>query len=548
MNNDKDIAMKMNEHFTNIGPSLAANLTDPWTYAGQQIITTMSDTIVVDRLELLKLLKDLNTTKSSAIENLSSRLVKDSLVCLIDQFLFLVNLSFRTGTFPTDCKKAIIIPLPKDGDLSNCNNYRPISLLPVPGKIIEKIYHSRLMSYLEDNHILTDKQGGFRKNNSTINTVANFTHEIYSAVNNHEISLTTFIDFSKAFDTVNHEILLAKLKLLGIKNNNFSWLENYLTDRKQCTLVAGTTSEFMKITCGVPQGSILGPLLFLLYVNDMPDVVKDSSIYLYADDTVLLNYGKNMINVKNDMQRDLGKIASWCGRNKLSLNIKKTKNMLFGSRHKLKRTKCDKLQINDAKLEFVSQYKYLGVILDSNLAFTKHLNNVIRIVSHKINLLAKVRRYLDNRASLLIYKTMILPYFDYGDILFMKSQKHLLSKLDHLQKRALKMCLHITGDVPENILLTSADVAHLGRRREAHILNYMYKNKEKEELLDMKNVNTRSRVAPLFKTVIPSCEKYKNSALYHGAILWNMLTVNIRNIDSFDSFKAHQKKAMKENG
>ena len=104
------------------------------------------------------------------------------------------------------------------------------------------------MSYLEDNHILTDKQGGFRKNNSTINTVTNLTHEIYSAINNHEISLTTFIDFSKAFDTVNHEILLAKLKLLGIKNKDFSWLENYLTDRKQCTLVAGTTSEFMKIT------------------------------------------------------------------------------------------------------------------------------------------------------------------------------------------------------------------------------------------------------------------------------------------------------------
>ena len=110
------------------------------------------------------------------------------------------------------------------------------------------------------------------------------------------------------------------------------------------------------------------------------------------------------------------------------------------------------------------------------------------------------------------------------------------------------MCLHITGDVPENILLTSADVAHLVRRGEAHILNYMYKNKEKEELLDIKNVNTRSRVAPLFKTVIPSCEKYKNSALYHGAILWNMLPVNIRKMDSFDSFKTHQKKAMRENG
>ena len=110
------------------------------------------------------------------------------------------------------------------------------------------------------------------------------------------------------------------------------------------------------------------------------------------------------------------------------------------------------------------------------------------------------------------------------------------------------MCLHITGNVPENVLLTSADVAYLGRRREAHILIYMYKNKEKKELLDIQNVNTRSKSAPLFNTVIPSCEKYKNSALYHGAILWNLLPVNIRNIDSFDSFKAHQRKAMKENG
>ena len=193
----------------------------------------MSYTIVVDRLELLKLLKDLNTTKSSAIEKLSSRLVKDLLVCLIDQFVFLVNLSFRTGKFPTDWKKAIIIPLPKDGDLSICHNYRPISLLPVPGKIIEKIYHSRLMSYLEDDHILTEKQGGFRKNNSTINTVTNFTHEIYSAINNHKISLTTFIDFSKAFDTVNHEIVLAKVKLFGIKTITFL---GWKTDRKQCTV------------------------------------------------------------------------------------------------------------------------------------------------------------------------------------------------------------------------------------------------------------------------------------------------------------------------
>ena len=135
-----------------------------------------------------------------------------------------------------------------------CNNYRPISLLPIPGKIAEKIVHNRIMTYFETNDLLNNKQGGFRKTNSTINSVSEFTHEIFTAINNKNISLATFIDFSKAFDTVNHNILLKKLKIYGIENNNLKWVENYLEKRQQCIIANGVSSNYQYITCGVPQG------------------------------------------------------------------------------------------------------------------------------------------------------------------------------------------------------------------------------------------------------------------------------------------------------
>ena len=267
-------------------------------------------------------------------------------------------------------------------------------------------------------------------------------------------------------------------------------------------------------------------------------------MYLYADDTVLLSTNNNILTCKNNMQLDLTRIAAWCRRNKLSLNIKKTKCMLFGSRVRLKNSRCPRLIINNVNIDFVHQYKYLGVILDPHLTFNKHLNNIIKITAHKINLLSKVRQYLTESASLTIYKTMILPYFDYGDILFINSPVKYLDKLDRLQIRAVKLCLRPGWEIPENVLLTSAKVAKLDNRRKAHLLNFMFKKKTCKDLLDIKQVNTRARAAPLFKTFIPKCEKYKNSVFYKGAINWNLLPVNIRNIDTYDSFKNLQKQNM----
>ena len=285
-------------------------------------------------------------------------------------------------------------------------------------------------------------------------------------------------------------------------------------------------------------------LLFLIYINDLSHMVNNTSMYLYADDTVLLSTDSCINTCTENMQRDLIIIAKWCQTNKLSLNIKKTKCMLFGSRVRLKRTRQPKLYINNTLVDFVHQYNYLGVILDSHLTFNKHLNNIIKITAHKMNLLSKIRQYLTKFASITIYKTMILPYFDYGDILFINSSKKQLNKLDHLQKRAIKICLKMGQNIPEEMLLRDAKVAKLNDRREAHLLNYMYKKKDCIELLDIKKINTRARAAPLFKTIIPKCEKYKHSVFYYGAIKWNSLPVKIRNIGTYNSFQSLQKKNM----
>ena len=198
-------------------------------------------------------------------------------------------------------------------------------------------------------------------------------------------------------------------------------------------------------------------------------------MYQNADDTVLLATGNDINDCKYNMQLDLVQLVQWCNRKKWSLNFKKTKCMLFGSRDKLKKSKCSKLLIRDVYIDFVHQYKYLGVILDSHLTLKKHLNNIIKITAHKINLLAKVRQYLTNNACINIYKTMILPYFDYANILFINSSKKLLDKLDPLQRRALRICLKTGDEMPEIILLKSTSTASLDKRRYAHLLNYMYK-------------------------------------------------------------------------
>ena len=324
---ENETAQYINEFFVNIGPNLAKKCDQQWRFNGNHCAQNI-DNIVTNLDEIVKLCKEININKSSCVEQLSSEILRDAFLAVPEKLLELFNLSFELSEIPADWKIAKVTPLPKAGNSSSVGNLRPVSLLPLPSKIIEKIVHNRIYNHCENNNILDERQGGFRPSHSTCITTAHCINDIYKAMNNNKILIATYIDAMKAFDTVDHQILLQKAEYYGIKGDTLSWLRNYLTERYQCTISNNVISDTKLITCGVPQGSVCGPLLFLLYINDIAKVLDHCKVSLYADDTVIYVAHDNVNSALELLQGDLNNLSSWCTRNKLTINSRKT-NIVF---------------------------------------------------------------------------------------------------------------------------------------------------------------------------------------------------------------------------
>ena len=242
----------INDFFSEIGDKLASKINAPWVYHGVTYQQTLQD-CNTDIIEVLSLVREIDIVKSSAVEHLSSKILKDAFIALPNILVKMFNASLSTGIVPDSWKHATIIPLKKCGNSTDVNNLRPISLLPVQVKILVKIVHKRILQHMETNDILDPKQGGFRPHHSTSDTITKFSDNIYQQINKGNIVVATYIDLKKAFDTVNHIILLQKLEKIGIKNFNLSWIKNYLTNRSQSTLANGKLSTKRKVSCGVPK-------------------------------------------------------------------------------------------------------------------------------------------------------------------------------------------------------------------------------------------------------------------------------------------------------
>ena len=487
--------------------------------------------------DVRKTVKSLSIFKASSVPDISSKVLKDAFLVLVPQLTYLCNLSINMGIVPQKWKIATIIPLQKEGDATDVNNLRPVSLLPVPGKILEKLLHAQLISYLESNNVLIDTQGGFRRGHSTIATISEFTDDIFKAIDDKKVTLSVFIDLKKAFDTVNHDILLKKLERLGLDVFAMKWMKDYLTNRYQRTLANNILSDTCLVRCGVPQGSILGPLLFLVFINDMIANCKSCKSLLYADDTVMYQSCVTLSEAERLLQGDLIQLGDWCNKNKLTINVKKTKVMIFGSQKKIKSVRHPCLKMNDKVLEVVQTYKYLGMTLDSSLTFTNHIKKTIKSIAHKVYILSKVRKYITKAATLTLLKTMVLPFFDYGDYLYESGGQNYLLKLQRLLNRALRLVFNNSNNLSVKQLHVKSNLLPLNDRRNVHILQCMFQRAQKSRYVDNRNLLTRAHGKKLLLVNMPRTEKYKKSVAYKGAIAWNNLSLEAQTAESYEAFK-----------
>lgn len=276
-------------------------------------------------------------SKSTHIDTYSIKILK-YLVDIISPILCnIINLSFETGYFPTFCKIARVVPLFKSGDKNNVQNYRPISILPIFSKIIEKVVHHQLYGYMQRNNLLTNNQYGFRKKLSTSDAITDMTQYVYDSLDRGDTIISFFLDFSKAFDTVNHNILLQKLQVYGIRGVVHNWFSSYLSNRMQSVSVNGVISSQRPIEYGVPQGSTLGPLLFLIFINDFPNCSDFFKFTLFADDSTLTCRfdHNNLISMKNEIENNLLPVSKWLLSNRIKVNVQKSNFIIFSYRKNL---------------------------------------------------------------------------------------------------------------------------------------------------------------------------------------------------------------------
>ena len=459
-----------------------------------------------------------------------------------------------SGTFPNLWKSANVQPIHKKDDRQLKSNYRPISLLPICGKILEKIIFDQVYSFLNENKLISKHQSGFRPGDSTIYQLISITSNIYDSFEKYDETRALFLDISKAFDKVWHKGLIFKLKCNGISGSLLNFFENYLHNRQQRVVLNGTTSDWKNVTAGVPQGSVLGPLLFLVYINDLTDNIS-SHMRLFADDSSLFTRVEGVDQTHEKLVKDLQTITNWAYQWKMVFNPDLTKQaieVIFSV--KKNKPNHPELIFNGIPVSREDHTKHLGVFLDSGLNFSKHIREAVMKATKGISLLKYLSKYVSRKVLDLSYKLYVRPHLDYGDVIYHNQRADMMILIEQVQYKAALIVSGCWQGTSREKLYDELGWESLSVRRWSRRMTLFYKILNRMTppyLLDhipehrVINVSLRNNVLrpPLSRT-----DRYDNSFFPFCINNWNKLDDTIKFLPSVSQFKSNLNKFVRPKG
>ncbi|MCG7879038.1 MAG: reverse transcriptase family protein [Candidatus Thiodiazotropha endolucinida] len=552
-----EIVNEFNKFFVSIAshlkePIQASNFDRLETFCSNKVPEDTFFTIPEISIEkITKFLTNIDTTKATGCDFIGPRLLKMSAPFIADSIAYICNQSITKSQFPDAWKEAKVTPLQKSGPKDDINNYRPISILPVISKVLEKHIHDSLMNFLTEYQLLQKTQSGFRPNHSCETALVGMICRWLESINQGSLIGAVMVDFKKAFDLVDHAVLLKKLKHYRLSSTTISWFSSYLNNRRQKVSLHNAMSKDAIITDGVLQGSILGPLLFLLFINDLPLYTESSNTDMYADDTTLYVCAKSHEDIQSSLQMALDSLAKWCTCNGMIINTTKTKAMLITTHQKRATLTTENLSLtlNSVDLNMISNDKILGVMIDNNLTWTHHIDKICKKMASNLWLLSRIKTFLSREHRIQFYKTYIQPHIDYCNIIWGGTSQMNLNRVFRLQKRACKIILdynveNILESMKDLKILTIFDRLYLRKAK------FMYKISIGEipqyvnEMFQKKQINEnepqlRSASGQTFITPKPNKEIFKQSIAYSGPIIWNCLPPNLRSVENINIFHSH---------
>ena len=526
LSNDRDMADYCNEFFIGIGEQMAREIKKtniPMNMKFNNIKSLYLKPVTEN--EVLKYISSLKNSASPGEDGIGSELIKNIHLHILKPLAHIINLIFRTGIVPEYFKTSIVVPIYKSGDKNQITNYRPISLINNFSKILEKALKERLINFLNSCNILSDKQYAFLENMSTNDAMCQLVTEITNQLNEGRKAMAVFLDLAKAFDTVPHHILLEILSRYGVRGPVLSVFESYLKDRHQRVRVNGIVSDAQTITMGIPQGTVLGPILFLIYINPLlKEIDIRGSLLAYADDTVMVFSGDTWEGVKCLAESGLERVKNWFDYYRLSLNLNKTKFISFSQTEKNRPT-FNSLEVGDSLILGTDTIKYLGITIDCHLKWKDHVARIVHGLKRLIHKFYILREILNEKLLISVYKALVESVIRYGILVWGGMYKASLQCLNVLQNYILKIIFK-KPKLFHTALLYSENILNVRCLYILTVSRFMIKSTNKSHIshsLSTRNKQAGNLSIPKNKTTLNL-----KSIIYLGPKIYNALPHNLR--------------------